>query len=103
LRELLPLRLRWFATNDERREPAFDSLTVARNEYIKALRAAAAARDKIFVHAHETAVGDLSQPENYKHRKIYATDFATEFFGFETTRNCSICTGFIGKNGFLRP
>jgi hypothetical protein len=35
----------------------------ARNEYSKALPAAAAARDKIFVHAPETAIDDLSQPE----------------------------------------
>jgi hypothetical protein len=94
LRELLPLLSRWFAKSDEQRGCVFASLTAARNEYNKALPAAAAARDKIFVHAHETAVDDLSQPENYKGREIYATDFATEVFGYETTRNCCICMDF---------
>ena len=39
---------------------AFQRLTAARSEYSKALRAAAAARDKIFDHAHETTNDDLS-------------------------------------------
>jgi hypothetical protein len=94
LRELLPLRARWFAENGEQRGCACVGLTAARNEYSKALRAAAAARDKIFVHAHETAVGDLSQPENYKSRKIYATDFATEFYCYEMTRFVDIMMPF---------
>jgi hypothetical protein len=59
-------------------------LTAARSEYSKALRAAAAARGKIFAHAHEITDDDLSQPQAMA-GQFYATDFATEYFRYETT------------------
>ena len=53
-RDPLQLGSKRSAENDEQRARGLYSLTEAQTEYSKALRAAAAARGKIFGHAHET-------------------------------------------------
>jgi hypothetical protein len=69
-------------------------LTAARTEYSTALRADAAALNKIFDHAPETKGADLSRRQEYVSAKNYATDFATELFCYETTRFVDITMPF---------
>jgi hypothetical protein len=73
-------------------------LTEAQSEYSKALRAAAAAREKIPDHERETKDEHLSRrrdyPKSFFCARSFATDFATEYFGHEKTRLRDIGTLF---------
>jgi len=96
-----------FAKSDEQRECAFVGLTAARNEYSKALLAAAAARDKIFVHARETEVEHLSWSKTIKIGKIMQRFLIRILLrNFSVTKQhetAAFAWIFIGKNDFLRP
>ena len=85
-------------TNDEQHEHAFHSLTAVRNEYNKALPTVAAARGRIFAHAHETTVDDLSQPKGYESPDVCNGFCYGKFLSRTNTIQLRLRGVFIGKN-----
>src|SRR4029434_4574793 len=99
-RETLRPRFQGSARNDEQRGHALHSLTAARTEYSKALRAAAAARDRIYGHAQQPTADYLSSSENKPCRNFMQRILLRNFYVPIRPDMCISSPSFIGKSRF---